>query len=154
MGLREQQGLVGVAIQFELWPLLVWADGDGHVVSLETGAMWGAAAREVVVFLWWGIRGGVNQEGRGKGWGKENALCDAGIHTGGGGGGGGGKSRGLSPLSNPPPLLNQHKYYKKVVLKQSDSCCSKKVCICSKTPSIFPKVYSSCQNIGKVQFEC
>ena len=56
MGLREEQGLVGVAIQFELWTLLVWADGDGHVVSLETGAMWGAAAREVVVFLWWGIR--------------------------------------------------------------------------------------------------
>ena len=56
MGLQEEQGLVGVAIQFELWTLLVWADGDGHVVSLETGAMWGAAAREVVVFLWWGIR--------------------------------------------------------------------------------------------------
>ena len=62
----------------------------------------------------------------------------------------GGGRRGTPPP--PPPLLNQHKYYNKVVLKhkqqQSDKCCSKKVCICSKTPIIFPKVYSSCQNIG------
>ena len=35
------------------------------MVSLETGAMWGAAAREVVVFLWWGERRGVNYEGGG-----------------------------------------------------------------------------------------
>ena len=66
---------------------------------------------------------------------------------------GGGGDGGLPPLRTPPPpLLNQHKYYKKVVLKhkqqQSDSCCSKKVCTCSKTPRIFPTVYSSCQNIG------
>ena len=57
---------------------------------------------------------------------------------------GGGGDGGL-----PPPLLNQHKY---VVLKhkqqQSDCCCSKKVYTCSKTPRIFPKVYSSGQNIG------
>ena len=40
----------------------------GHVVSLETGAMWGAAAREVVVFLQWGCgrRGGVDHEGGGR----------------------------------------------------------------------------------------
>ena len=73
-----------------------------------------------------------------------------GIHTGG-------REREDFPPpppfeNSPPPLLNQHKYYKKVVLKhkqqQSGSCCSKKVCTYSKTPRIFPKVYSSCQNIG------
>ena len=67
------------------------------------------------------------------------------------GGGRGGTSPPPPPLSKiPPPLLNHHKYYNKVVLKhkqqQSDKCCSKNVCICSKTPIIFPKVYSSCRN--------
>ena len=59
----------------------------------------------------------------------------SGIHTGGGRGG----LPPLPPFENfPPPLLNQHKYYNKVVLKQqSDKCCSKMVCICSKTPIIF-----------------
>ena len=74
----------------------------------------------------------------------------AGIHTGG-------RERGDFPPPPPPPLskipppLNQHKYCNKVVLKhkqqQSDKCCNIKVCICSKTPTIFPKVYSSCQNM-------
>ena len=63
--------------------------------------------------------------------------------------GGGREGTSPPPSKIPPPPLNQHKYYKKMVLKhkqqQSDSCCSKKVCTCSR---IFPKVYSSCQNIG------
>ena len=71
-----------------------------------------------------------------------------GIHTGG-------REMGDFPpppppfRKSPPPLLNQPS---KVVLKhkqqQSDKCCSKKVCICSKTPITFPKVYSSCQTIA------
>ena len=48
-----------------------------------------------------------------------------GIHTGG-------RERG-----DFPPFC-KHK---------SENCCSKMVCDCSKTPRIFPKVYSSCQII-------
>ena len=52
-----------------------------------------------------------------------------------------------------PPLLNQHKCYSKVVLKhkqqQSDNCCSKRYATVQKHLEFFPKVYSSCQSIGK-----
>ena len=71
-----------------------------------------------------------------------SAATSTGIHTGG-------RERGdfpppPPPFKNPPPpLLNQHKYYDKVVLKhnqqQSDKCCSKMVCICSKTSIIFQR---------------
>ena len=87
---------------------------------------------------------------------KRNIYANTGIHTVCVWGGGG--EMGDFPLLKlpPSPLLNKHKYYKKVVLKhkqqQSDSCCSKKVCTCSKRPIIFLKVYSSGQNIGNRQF--
>ena len=63
------------------------------------------------------------------------------------------REAGLPPLSKISPLLNQHKYYKEAVLKhkqqQSGSCCSKKrYAPIQKIPRIFPRVYSSCQNIG------
>ena len=65
---------------------------------------------------------------------------DPGIPTGGR------ERRDFPPLSNIPPLplLNQHKYYNKVVLSTVTNVAAKGMHLFI----IFPKVYSSCQNIG------
>ena len=81
-----------MAVQFEL----CWS-------GLMVMAMWcpwkqGGCCEGSGGFPVVGKREGVNHEGRGKGWGKENELYDAGIHTGGG------EMATFSLFENPPPL--------------------------------------------------
>ena len=70
-----------------------------------------------------------------------------GFMQGGGGGGGGGREGGgdfpppfeNSPPPPPPPFESAQVLVLKHNQQQSDKCCSKMVCICSKTPIIFSK---------------
>ena len=60
----------------------------------------------------------------------------------------GGGRRG-TPFENSPPPLNQHKYYKESINSSKVAAvAAKRYAPIKRTPRIFPKVYSSCQNIG------